>query len=399
VRALELFSCSGGLAAGFRAAGIDFFATVDSDPNACASYESNLGIRPLQIDVRDLLRMLRSGWSAGGVDLVVADPPCAPWSRAGKKKGLEDERDLLRETVEIIAAIRPRAYLVGNIPGLQDATSWPVVQETIGSLSKLGYCARDFAVLDAADYGVPQRRARPYWYGHREGSCIVWPAATHCDPRKLRQRTLPGHEVLRPWVTCREALAGLSPEDLGRLVRVKAPSARPVNDKKNKRGVIKVRDRVPQSARLGDPGAPAATLTARPARSGSGDSVVLSLHPKHPINQPKAPAWGIGVSGAGAKGGKVMGWPWDRPATTVCAGIDKIAPAGEHAGQFGPNAIVLSEKAAAILQGFPPSWVFVGKTKAARWSQIGQAVPPIVAEGIGRSILRALGAAESKGAA
>ena len=59
-------------------------------------------------------------------------------------------------------------------------------------------------------------------------------------------------------------------------------------------------------------------------------------------------------------------------------------------GHTGPNAIVLSEKAASILQGFPPSWVFSGPTKSARWSQLGQAVPLAVAAALGRAVRRQL---------
>jgi len=52
-----------------------------------------------------------------------------------------------------------------------------------------------------------------------------------------------------------------------------------------------------------------------------------------------------------------------------------------------PDAIILSELAAAILQGFPEGWVFSGKTKKARWSQIGQAMPPALAEAVARAIV------------
>ena len=51
-----------------------------------------------------------------------------------------------------------------------------------------------------------------------------------------------------------------------------------------------------------------------------------------------------------------------------------------------PNAVVLSELAATLLQGFPESWVFSGKTKRARWSQLGQAIPPPLAEAVARSV-------------
>src|SRR5689334_10645185 len=94
--ALEIFCCAGGMAEGFRRAGIEFSVAVDANPDACTSYEHNLGRRPIQMDVRDLLRLHGVGWRpVERLDLLVADPPCTPWSRAGKRKGLDDERDML----------------------------------------------------------------------------------------------------------------------------------------------------------------------------------------------------------------------------------------------------------------------------------------------------------------
>jgi site-specific DNA-cytosine methylase len=448
MRAFELFAGSGALAYGFRQAGITFEMVIDADPNACASYEANLGQRPVQMDVRDLIRLLKAGWSPGPIDLLCADPPCAMWSRAGKREGLEDPRDTLEETVEVVRLTMPTAFLIGNIPGLQDSTHLPVVRATIGSLARKGYCIH-FAEFDAVDFGVPQFRARPFWFGHRAGPCIVWPVPTHGNPKKLKQHGLPlaGVETRAPWVTCQEALAGLAPEDMGRVTHVKEPKARVVNEKlvappapgqaglglegtpQPEAGRVKARARIPQSARLGDPAAPAMTMTTKPARAGAGDSVVLALHPKHPISQPDAPSFaiGVGASGGGAQGGKVLalgdsrdgravrdqplmgnrigiaeapsaavtakpsrvgagaavvlGWPWDRPSTAVTTD-DRIAPPG-HIDRLKvsaifsqPNAIVLSEKAATRLQGLPDGWVFIGDTKRARWSQLGQALPP-----------------------
>src|SRR5262249_38925356 len=151
MRALELFCCSGGMAEGFRRAGLAFDLAFDFSADACASYEANLGHRPVQMDVRDLLRMARAGWSPGPIDLLVADPPRTPWSRAGKRKGLSDERDMLRSTIELIEALRPKAYLIGNVPGLDETGHVSAVQSTIGTLSRAGYCVADFASLDAAD--------------------------------------------------------------------------------------------------------------------------------------------------------------------------------------------------------------------------------------------------------
>jgi len=226
---IELFPCSGGMAEGLRRAGITIDMAFDSDADACTSYAANLGHAPVRIDVNDLARMARAGWRPGPIDLLVADPPCTPWSRAGKRQGRDDERDMLDVTVELVRLLRPRAYLIANVPGLDDGPNWPIVQETIGGLARDGYCVRDFARLDAADFGVPQHRVRPFWYGHLDGPCLVWPSRTHGAPHECAP-TLPGVARLTPWVTCRQAL-GTSPRrtsarrsDCGGAVRTAATS-------------------------------------------------------------------------------------------------------------------------------------------------------------------------------
>lgn len=441
---IEIFIASGGLAAGFRAAGIEFDLAIDRDPDACASYEANIGVRPEQLDVHDLLEKVRGGWRPGPVDLFVADPPCAPWSRAGKRQGLADERDTLAETVELVRLLRPRAYLIGNIPGLQDAPHWPVVQRTIGSLSREGYCVADFAVLDAADYGVPQRRVRPYWFGHLAGPCIQWPAPTH--GASAGGGTLPGLG-LKPWVTCRQALQHLPPAELGRPVRMKlrpAKGAAHPGDLKygsdvgrcstpdNVASTLTTKDTAKGGQILitsavgpngGDasmcstPDRPAATVVAHQTAKG-GQILVTEPRDRHPTSTLDAPARAIKADGGrpgrresvlvldvvptaarsrddraprtpqsqraaspdapaptidtreprAGSGNATMTWPWDGSA---------------HADGF--NAIVLSERAASTLMGLAEGWRLAGRTKRSRWSQLGQAVPPAVAEAIGRA--------------
>lgn len=337
---LELFCCSGGMTEGFKRAGIRFHVAIDADPDGCDSHERNVGLRPIRIDVRDLIRMARAGWRPdGAVDLVVADPPCAMWSRAGKRGGTADDRCTLEATAELIGILRPRAYLIGNIPGLDDGVNLPVVQRVIGGLARHGYCTADFARLDAADFGVPQHRVRPFWFGHRGGACIRWPVPTHGDPLEVARPHLPGVEPLKPWVTCRDALAHLPIEELGRPVRVR-----------NK----------------------------------------PTMHPHHAMLTGDAPARVI--TSVRQDDGRLLAWPWDRPATTVCAAIDKIAAPGQKSGHLSPNAVILSEKAAAILQGFPEGWHFAGSTKTSRWSQIGQAMPPALAAAVARSVAAQMGA-------
>lgn len=388
---LEVFCCSGGMAEGFRRAGVAFDFAVDADPDACESYESNLGHRPLQIDVRDLLRMARAGWRPKWVRLLVADPPCAPWSRAGKRKGTDDERDMLLETVELIQLLQPVAYLIGNVPGLDDADNWKkVVQPTLAQLQEAGYCIADFVSLDAADFGVPQHRRRPFWFGHLVGDCIRWPEPTHGDWSTMR---LDGR---KPWVTCRDALEHLPVDDLGRPVRLRKRAcngkqhgsvgehpARVVGTSNLSDGNVLLPSEKHPYSRADEP-----ALTIPCSQPTNGGAVLVP--DRHGPSDPDAPSRTVGAVPRGREG-QLLAWPWDRPSTTVTSRAG-LPPPG-HRPESGsimsmPDAIVLSEKAAAILQGFPEDWTFAGKTKRARWSQIGQAMPPAMAEVVARSIVQ-----------
>lgn len=379
---VELFPCSGGMAEGFRRAGVAFDFAFDYSADACDSYEMNLGHRPVQIDVHDLLRMARAGWSPGPIDLLVADPPCTPWSRAGKRQGTDDERDMLETTIALIEILRPRAYLIGNVPGLDDAPNWHVVQRVLGGLARAGYCVADYRALDAASYGVPQHRVRPFWYGHLDGPCLRWPEPTHGDVARAQQ--LPGVSALLPWVTCADALAHLSAEDLGRPVRLRRRGTSNLSDGNHEPSAkhpASVADR------------PSKTIASSRPLNGAA----LLVNPKHPTNTLSAPANVITQSENGAR---VLALDPDSPnhrpscssePATVVYEDGRIAPPGHHAGAnlSQPDAVVLSELAAKILQGFPETWRFAGRTKAARWAQLGQAMPPALAEAVARSIVAA----------
>jgi DNA (cytosine-5)-methyltransferase 1 len=346
---IELFGCSGGMAEGFRRAGIEFDLVVDRDMNCCRSYRHNIGSdRVVCGDVNDLV-----GAPAADVDLLVADPPCTPWSRAGKRRGLDDERDMLGATMEIIARWLPRRWLIANVPGLDDADHWlKVVQPVIGhAAAQLGYCV-DFARLNAADYSVPQFRIRPFWFGHEiDTPCIRWPRPTHGRPSATP--TLPAVDGVLPWVTCRDVLAHLSKEEIGRPVR--------------------------KRLNWGGNGAHglAGVICAEPPRSQKNVQPDW-WYRKSPADEP--------TRAISTRANNKLDWPWDRPETTVCAD-HRIPPPGHHGNNsYMSQGIALSEKAATILQGFPETWRFFGKTKKTRWNQIGQAMPPPLAEAVARSI-------------
>lgn len=270
------------------------------------------------------------------------------------------------------------------------------LEQTIGSLGKHGYCTADFVVLDAADFGVPQHRVRPFWFGHRRGTpCIQWPARTHGPPSPKGQ--LPGLE-LQPWVTAGAALADLPEALLGRRCHVTEHGNLHPNDVKLDKPA-RTQNKNPEGCSvlrlpLGGSGKTKATTPDRPAKvvtsSATRSGNILKGHPRHPLSSPDAPARTVtAVQGGGAKG-DVMAWLDERPSTTITSdrGGRIGSPGRNEVGgkRYYDNAIVLSELARARLQGFPDRWVFSGKTKKSRNAQIGMALPPALARAVAESI-------------
>jgi site-specific DNA-cytosine methylase len=162
--------------------------------------------------------------------------------------------------------------------------------------------------------------------------------------------------------------------------------------------VIASHPRHPES----DVDSPSRTIKTNGGRAAQGGAVLLASRAPDPNRQPTSPEAVHRTITTQSRETAVLQWPWDRPATTI-QGDERLSAAGHHDpkvsnSQHGPNAIILSERAAAILQGFPESWTFAGATKRARWSQLGQAMPPPLAEAVARSVVAQRVAAQREAA-
>ena len=342
------------MALGFRRAGIEFDMAIDYDNDARSSYSLNMGHVPENINVKTTFPSLVRRLAKEKISLLVADPPCVSWSYSGKKEGMTDPRDCLMETCALIARLKPKAWLLANVPGLDSKKNIRIVDDLIKPLP--GYCS--YARLNAADFGVPQIRRRPFWVGfqsERARAEFRWPTPSHAK---------------EAWVTCRQALGHLPLEGLGRpiVLRWNGPDHRPSCADE-----------------------PAKTLSTNPNSDGA---VLVAERDRHKPNKADAPGACVTTGARAGKGGNTLEWPWDRPSTTVQSD-PRLGLPGHHDpeipnSQHGPNAIVLSEKARLILQGFPEDWIVCGKTKGSRDSQIGQAMPPAMAEAVAREIARVM---------
>ena len=216
---ISLFTGAGGLDHGFEAAGFTTAVAVESDAKCVATLEAN---RPWPVIERDIAAVttaeilgagkLRRGEAAA----LIGGPPCQPFSKAGfwatgEAARMGDPRaSTLEHYFRVLAEAQPRTFLLENVEGLGfrgKDEGLRLVHDTLASINKrcgTSYSA-SVAVLNAADYGVPQLRRRLFVVGSRDGAGMRFPEPTHAEPGSL------GHGTNMPaWLTAWDALHDLA---------------------------------------------------------------------------------------------------------------------------------------------------------------------------------------------
>lgn len=163
--AVDLFSGAGGLAEGLLSGGIHVAAAVELHPQPALTHAFNhLGTEVLVGDIRalemdQLESAVRRQTGSGAVDVVVGGPPCQGFSSAGKKSISDPRNSLFRQYVRTVEHFRPRMFLLENVPGFKTMYGGAIYHEAVDAMQALGYRTSD-AVLHARFAGVPQRRKR-----------------------------------------------------------------------------------------------------------------------------------------------------------------------------------------------------------------------------------------------
>lgn len=337
VRAIDLFCGAGGLSLGLKRAGAQIVGAVDGWDTATRTYALNF---EHPVVTTDLLGMPAAGLLDqlridGEVELVAGGPPCQGFSVQRIGSDTDGRNALVLEYGRLIDEIRPRLFLMENVPGLLGKRGRQTADAFISQLSSF-YEVR-VARVNAADYGVPQLRRRVFMYGWRRGTPpVLFPPA-----------------LLTPeeYVTVREAIFDLpSPpldfeplpgDPLHRRTRLSALN------------VMRLRH-IPPGGGMED----------LPAR------LRADCH-KH------------GPKKIGHR--KVYGrLDPDAPGATITARFDSFTR-GRFAHPFEDRNITLRE--GARLQTFPDDFRFDG-TQEEVAALIGNAVPPLLAEAVGRSFVQ-----------
>lgn len=393
MKSVELFAGAGGLALGASAVGFRHMAVVELNRHACETINDNYrrgvpllsdwpaGIEPTDVREADYSSIGR------GVDVVAGGPPCQPFSLGGKHRGYQDVRDMFPQAIRAVRELRPRAFVFENVRGLLRAKfthyveyirlqlTYPELTRTAGEewtqhLDRLaehhtraGGGELTYQVvlqpLNAANYGVPQRRERVFFVGFRTDLRISgwhFPSPTHSQDALLWSQYVAGDY----W-------------DEHGLERQRAPD--------------RFRARV---ARLERAGAPAAGKRWRTVRDALFGKVNPLPDPRH--QEASGFLNHVYQDGARAYPGHT-GSPLDEPAKALKAG-DHGVPGGENMVAYADGSVrYFTVRESARLQTFPDEYAFSGSwTENMR--QLGNAVPVELARVVMGSVREVLEAAD-----
>jgi DNA (cytosine-5)-methyltransferase 1 len=343
MNSVSLFSGCGGLDLGLERAGFRTVFATDLDSHCAESYRLNFPSVPFfcgraaELDA-ELLHRESRGATSSQPDLLAGGPPCPPFSksrfyRKEKPRGLDDEvgEETITAYLRVLDALRPRAFILENVAGLAYKVHQSALDMILRTAEDLGYNITS-KVINAADYGVPQIRERFFVVGMLERS-FEFPEPTHAKEPGIDLLT----GKLEPWVPAGAVLSDLDTEenadDTGHFAGGK--------------------------------------YNHLLAEIPPGDNYLYFTEKRgHP--DPKF-VW------------RSRYWSFllklspDMPSWTIQA---------RRSNNMGPlhwrNRILRIEEVKR-LQTFPDDWELVG-TIERQWRQVGNAVPPLLAEKLGRAL-------------
>jgi DNA (cytosine-5)-methyltransferase 1 len=376
MNSLELFSGAGGLAKGLELAGFKHAALVENNKHAYASLCENFDPEKVFFgDVRDFdLETLDN------IDLVAGGPPCQPFSLGGKHQADRDKRDLFPSAISVIEKLKPKAFIFENVKGLLRKTfadyfeyillrltylsfdtevtlDWQQHLKELRSVSELSYSGTKYNVqfksIDAANYGVPQKRERVIIIGIRSDLECDWsfPLETHSADRLFWDMYVTGEYWERHKI-CK--------------------SERPLVD----RSIESKRFKLIEKHGMFEP-ASMPWQTVRDALNDLPDPQFERSIKDHLFHD--------GARIYPGHTGSIL----DAPAKTIKAG-DHGVPGGENMIRFSDGSVrYLTVLEAKRLQTFPDNFVIEGVWGEAM-RQIGNAVPVLLAETMGHELMKAL---------
>jgi DNA (cytosine-5)-methyltransferase 1 len=325
---LDLFAGAGGLTLGLKKAGVKTLCAVEMDPYRVCTFAAHTP--KAEILASDIRRVDLSCYKRK-VELVYGGPPCQPFSSGGLRNAAADHRDMIPSFIKALREVQPLAFLMENVPGLVVSDRATYLARILYEFQDLGYRVA-WKVLNAADFGVPQKRRRFFVVGMRHRR-FRFPKETH------------GHHRKAPHVAVKDVLP---PQQIGepnpsKVFYAKSPDLRPS----------------PYDGHL---------------FNGGG----------RPIDR-KQPCHTILASAGGNK------THFFDELGLVPAYHRHLQNGGVPREGSLPGARRLTVQESAILQTFPKDMAFSGP-RSSQYHQVGDAVPPLLAAVLGTALLEQINA-------
>jgi len=170
---VDLYCGVGGMSLGFEQAGFDVIAAADSEEKHVDTYLKNFpSCNARRIDLSSVSgNQLRKKFDIGDthIDVVFAGPPCQGFSLIGKRRIRDPRNLLLYDLARLVVELSPSYFVVENVEGIILGDVKGILDEFIRRVGRAGYSVLPIRVLDAAEFGVPQRRRRMFLLGYASG--------------------------------------------------------------------------------------------------------------------------------------------------------------------------------------------------------------------------------------
>jgi DNA (cytosine-5)-methyltransferase 1 len=220
---------------GFLREGFDVRVAVELDPAACATLRTNFPQlrdriiqKPLEeIATEEILDVAQL--QVGEAGCVFGGPPCQSWSIAGNRLGMHDPRgEGLAEFLRVVREAKPLTFCIENVPGLLNHSHFKRLQLLQSELSNAGTSEYEItaAVINSAEFGVPQVRKRAFIVGWRGPGEFCFPAATH------QLTSTPNRAWRKPAVTVGQALRGLPQAEAPSPIALSVAKSIPLRNKR-----------------------------------------------------------------------------------------------------------------------------------------------------------------------
>lgn len=336
---LDLFSGCGGLSYGFEKAGFKIIAGVDNWKDSLITFEKNHhNAKTILLDLGKFKPEEIAKEVGDKIDVIIGGPPCQGFSISGKRNPNDPRNSLYRGFVKTVAYFKPKAFVLENVPNLVSMSGGKIKDQIIKDFSDLNYDVK-YKILLASNYGVPQNRRRVVFVGVLEKNNFEYPQEVSIKNKQ----------------TCLDALCDL-PEN-----SVEDGTVNKIKPKSDYQKLMRTKIDKIYNHEISQHSDKTVSIISLVPDGGNYKNL-----PEH------------------LKGTRKVHIAWTRynskkPSPTIDTGH-------RHHFHYNYNRIP-TVRESARLQSFPDNFIFQG-SKTSQYKQVGNAVPPLLAESLGKQLIK-----------